>query len=74
MSIKKVIIEIIKSGLIPLIVGSFILLTTRIFTNNMIAWSAAGLLFILEGLCLGLRYTEEPSIFTHETRPQEEEG
>jgi len=66
MKLKKVSIEIINSGIIPLLIGAGIVLTT----DNVI-WGLFGLFSVLVGLALSSQYIENPTQDTSEKRTSE---
>ena len=67
MKLKKVILEITDSGIIPVICGASIMLNESSLPNPSFAWQLFGLGLTFVGLFLGDKYMNKQSLDTHET-------
>ena len=65
----NIVIEVINSGIIPLIIGAFIIFTEVGITDPSFGWALLGLGFIVVGLFLGNDYIEKSS----QVNPEKEE-
>ena len=70
MNLKKAIIEVLKSGFIPVVGGAFILFTAPDYFSGSTAvfWGTIGLGFIIIGIFVSNEYIEKSSLNNQEKR------
>ncbi len=66
MKLKTIITEICNSGIIPLICGSYILLSEFSKDTPNFIWGGIAVIMMAGGLILGDRYMNKPSRDTHD--------
>ena len=71
MNVEKIIHEIVKSGLIPLLCGASVIFI-EIANDPSIYWMLIGTGYLLYGVYLGFLYTSNPTQDTHEVGSKEE--